>query len=67
MALINKLENGQSTLTAFNGETPNKYDKESGLVNGNIKIVASDSGLDLDGNQPTTYRDTAPENQGGKI
>lgn len=67
MALLDKLEKQGSNLTAFNGATPNKYDKESGLVTPDTKIIASDSVLDLDGKKPSTYRDNAPENQAGRI
>jgi hypothetical protein len=68
MGLLDKLTKQNSTLTAFNGATPNKYDKESGLVNATNEVIKSDSVLDLDGQTPSTaYKNTAPENQGGKV
>lgn len=67
MALLDKLQTQGSNLTKLNGTTPPKYDQESDLVNANNQIIASDSVLDLDGKKPSTYRDNAPENQGGRV
>lgn len=67
MALLDKLQTQGSNLTALNGSSPSKYDQESDLVNANNQIIASDSVLDLDGKKPATYRDNAPENQGGRV
>lgn len=68
MGLLDKLEKQNSTLTAFNGTTPNKYDKESGLVNAANEVSKAATALDLDGKIPSSaYRNTAPESQGGKV
>lgn len=63
MGILDKLTQQGSNLTAYNGVTPNKYDKETALN----PIKQNNSDLDLDGLKPkNTYRDTAPEGQGGK-
>lgn len=63
MGLLAKLQSGDSTL-GFNGETPpiNTVAGENGVV-----TLLSNSELDLDGQTPTKYSDTAPEGQGGKV
>ena len=63
MALLDKLQNQGSNLTKLNGTTPSKYDQLSDLN----PMKQPDSALDLDGKTPSTYRDNAPENQGGKV
>jgi len=67
MAILDKLQTQGSNLTKLNGTTPSKYNQESNLVNTKNQIAASNSVLDLDGKKPVTYRDNAPENQGGRI
>ena len=49
MGILDKLKNQGSTLTAFDGRTPNKYDEKSGLVDAKDQIVETNSRLDKDG------------------
>jgi|TARA_R110000796_G_scaffold58648_2_gene135412 hypothetical protein len=60
MGLLNLLTAAGSTL-GFNGATP-----PLPTQNTTPQTFFEGSNLDLDGETPTTYADTAPENQGGK-
>ena len=55
MGLLDKLSQG-STLTAYDGKTPPKY---NGLSQ--IKKILSTSQLDLDGETPAKYLDNPPK------
>jgi len=63
MGLLDRLKSGQSTL-GLNGEQPpiNTVAGENGVA-----TLLSRSELDLNGQTPTKYSDTAPESQGGKV
>ncbi len=62
MGLLNLLTAAGSTL-GFNGVKPTSTTTAGG---NNAQTFFKGSNLDLDGETPTTYADTAPENQGGK-
>ena len=61
--LLDKLLSGESTIST-NGATPiiNTVAGENG-----VESLLDSSTLDLDGQRPTTYADTAPEGQAGRI
>ena len=60
--LLDKLLNGDSTIST-NGVTPpiNTVAGENG-----VESLLDSSTLDLDGQRPTTYAETAPEGQAGR-
>ena len=61
MGLLNILTSVGNTL-GFGGDTP-----PSPTPTIPPKTFLKGSDLDLDGQTPTTYADTAPENQGGRV
>lgn len=63
MGLLNKLKSGDSVL-GYSGEVPPT--NTTAGANGVTTFLAG-SDLDLDGETPTTYANTAPEGQGGKV
>jgi len=74
MGLLDNLSNMNLGLK---GQSPKKFQdkaKDSKLhnefsINGKPKVLGTPqpSTLDLNGKKPTTYKDIAPEGQGGKI
>lgn len=60
MGLLNKLTDGNTSF-GFGGAKPPKP-----LTN-TAQTFLKGSNLDLDGQTPTKYSDTAPENQGGRV
>tara|TARA_B100002019_G_scaffold261592_2_gene248459 strand:+ start:157 stop:348 length:192 start_codon:yes stop_codon:yes gene_type:complete len=63
MGLLAKLQSGDSVL-GYNGEVP-PTNTVAGANDPSVFFAGSQ--LDLDGETPTTYADTAPEGQGGKV
>ena len=77
MKILKEFQKNGSTLSSLDGATPSVVNlKDSKLhntfsINGNPNlpgIKRSPSTLDLDGKTPkSAYKNTAPENQGGRI
>tara|TARA_R110001592_G_scaffold2199_4_gene13402 strand:- start:3619 stop:3810 length:192 start_codon:yes stop_codon:yes gene_type:complete len=63
MGLLDKLTAGNTSF-GFNGAKPTSATTAGG---NNAQTFFKGSNLDLDGQTPTKYADTAPENQGGRV